>query len=76
MAVRRKALHERTVFDGIHPDERLSWEVVGAWERTVAAIDDEIAKLQASRAAYGRLISEASKLLREANIDRKDGTHG
>ena len=73
MAVKRKPrkpLHERTVFDGIQPDERLSWEVVASWERTVAAIDDEIAKLTASRGAYGRLISEASKLLREAKIER------
>lgn len=71
MAVKRKPpLHERTVFDGIHPDEKLSWHVVAAWERTVAAIDDEIAKLTASRGAYGRLISEASKLLREAKIER------
>jgi len=68
MAVRRKKPHERTVFDGIDPNAPLSWEVVAAWERTVAAIDDEIAKLQTSRAAYGRLISEASKLLREAKI--------
>lgn len=70
MAVRRKKPHERTVFDGIDPDEPLSWVVVSAWERTVAAIDDEIAKLQTSRAAYGRLISEAGKLLRKAKIER------
>lgn len=41
--VRRKKLHERTVFDGIHPDEKLSWDVVFAWERTLSEIDAEIA---------------------------------
>lgn len=71
MVVKRKPpLHERTVFDGIHPDEKLSWTVVSAWERTVSEIDDQIAKLTASRAAYGRLISEASKVLRDAKIER------
>lgn len=69
MAVRRKKkLSERTVFDGIHPDEILSWHVVFAWERTLAEIDAEIAKLTASRGAYVKLIAEAARTLRESEI--------
>lgn len=65
-----KKVHERTVFDGLDPNQKLSWVVVAAWERAAAAIDDDIAKLQASRAAYGRLISEASARLRDAGINQ------
>lgn len=70
MAVRRKKFHDRTVLDGLDQDQPLSWVVVRAWERTAAEIDDQLAKLHASRAAYGRLISEASRVLREAKVDR------
>lgn len=66
MAVCPKKLHERTVFDGLDPEEPLSWVLVSAWERTLAGIDDQIASFQRSRAAYVRLISQAFKLLRDA----------
>lgn len=71
MAVKRKKrLSERTVFDGIDPAEKLSWHVVSAWERTLSEIDADISRLTASRGAYVKLISEASALLRDANIKR------
>lgn len=71
MVVRKKKLSERTVFDGLHPAERLSWEVVFLWERTLSEIDAEIAKLTASRGAYVKLISEAARTLREAEENSK-----
>lgn len=61
---------ERTVFDGIEPDDKLSPRVVNvspalidAWEKQVASIDDEIAQLHKARTAHVRGIAAARRKL-------------
>lgn len=67
MAKRRR---ERTVFDGIEPNDGLSPRVVNlsaslvrAWERELAALDDKIARLVKCRAAHIRNIADAREKL-------------
>lgn len=70
MAKRRR---ERTVYDGIEPDENLSPRVVNisaslirAWERDLAKVDDKIARLVRCRAARIRNIADAREKLRKS----------
>lgn len=66
---------ERTVHDGLEPNDDLiprevlvTPEIVDAWERMLAEIDESIAKQHATRAAYIRLIADARRsiILRRA----------
>lgn len=61
-----KKRRERTVHDGIEPNDALiprvvniSASLIRAWERQVAELDDEIARLMAARAAHMRGIADA-----------------
>ena len=56
-------MKERTVFDGLAPDAEVSPELISAWERVSAEIDDDIAKLFRTRAAYTRLIEAGRQRL-------------
>lgn len=61
---------ERTVFDGIEPNETLSPRVVDVcpllirvWEESLAEYDEEIASLVKSRAAHIHNIAAAKRKL-------------
>ena len=61
---------ERTVFDGIEPNEKLSPRVVNvcsvlirAWEESLAERDEKIADLMKARAALVRNIAAARRKL-------------
>jgi len=61
---------ERTVFDGIEPNEALSPQVVNvcpvlirAWEESLAERDEKIASLLKARAAHVRNIVAARRKL-------------
>lgn len=56
-------MKERTVFEGLSPDAKVSPELIDAWERAMAEIDDEMAALMRSRAAYVRLIQQGRRAL-------------
>lgn len=56
-------MKERTVFEGLAPNARVSAELISAWERTMADLDDEIASKMRSRAAYLRLIQQGRQRL-------------
>lgn len=62
---------ERTVFDGICPNEKLSPrtvdvcpELIRAWEEDLARRDDEIAEMMRCRAAHVRNIAAAKRRLK------------
>lgn len=62
---------ERTVFDGLEPNENLSPRVVDlsddlidCYEEALAKVDDQIADMTKTRAAWIRLIREARKKLK------------
>jgi hypothetical protein len=54
---------ERTIFEGIAPDAKISAGLIEAWEDTMAALDEEIAHLMRCRAAYMRLIHQGRQRL-------------
>jgi hypothetical protein len=63
---------ERTVFDGIEPNEALSPQVVDvsptlvqAWEESLAQRDEKIADLMKARAAHVRNLAAARRKLRQ-----------
>lgn len=65
------ARRERTVFDGLGPDENLSPrvaiicpELIEAYEEVLAKLDDEIADKMKTRAAWIRRIGEARQALK------------
>lgn len=65
---------ERTVFDGIEDSEALSPRVVNicpalirAWEKNLADIDDDIARLMKCRAAASHNLSNARAKMEEIN---------
>lgn len=67
IAVRRR---ERTVFDGIEPDESLSPRVIEidkyliqAWEEDMARRDEKIADMLKCRAAAARNLAKAKRRL-------------
>ena len=52
-------MKERSIFDGLAPDAKISPELIEAWEHTMATLDEEIAHLMRCRAAYVKLIHAA-----------------
>jgi len=62
---------ERTVFDGLEPNDELSPrvvvvtdELIDMYEEALAKFDDDMARIAKTRAACIRLIKEARKKLR------------
>lgn len=65
-----KKRRERTVFDGIEPNDRLSPREVNicpalirAWEKDLARLNQQIEKLMDARAAHLRNLTEAKQFL-------------
>ena len=54
---------ERTIFDGLAPDAKVSHELIEAWEQTIAALDEEVAHLMRSRCAYMKMIIDGRNRL-------------
>ena len=70
MSARRR---ERTVFDGLEPDDNLSPPVVNVtpeliecYEEALAKVDDAIAAKVKTRAAWVRLIKQARRKLKSS----------
>lgn len=64
------ARRERNVFDGLEPNDNLiprvvslSAELVESYEEALAKVDDQIAAMVKTRAAWVRLIRDARKAL-------------
>ncbi len=62
---------ERTVFDGLEPNDslspravKMSAELIECYEEALAKVDDDIAEKTKVRAAWVRLISAARKKLK------------
>ena len=69
--MRRKRRRERTVFDGIEPDENLSPRtievdefLIAAWEIDLAKLDEDIADAMRCRAAHVKNLSAARRKLK------------
>lgn len=75
------ARRERTVFDGLEPNDALvprrvqiTRDVLDCYDEALANVDDQIAKLVATRAAWIRLIKDARKMLAKQEADGGAGT--